>query len=145
MRGDEIPREAIRNTLRSYSELHRKFDLFLSGQTESGLLIIARSGIGKSFYVKEHANHDITHIMEGNLRPLKTYMELYEHRHKLLVIDDGETLWSEKPGRHIMRQTYGDQLSENTVVDEHGEAAGRAWHPDQLRDQQPSLHHLQHV
>jgi len=104
MRGDEIPREAIRNTLRTYAELHKKFDLFLTGQMESSLLIIARSGIGKSFYVKEHANHDITHIMEGNLRPLKTYMELYEHRHKLLVIDDGETLWAEKPGRHIMRQ-----------------------------------------
>ena len=104
MRGDEIPREAIRNTLRTYAELHTKFDLFLSGQMESSPLIIARWGIGKSFYVKEHADREITHIMEGNLRPLKTYMELYEHRNKLFVVDDGETLWADKPGRTIMRQ-----------------------------------------
>ena len=104
MRGEDIPQEAIRNTLRTYAELHRKFDFFLSGKTESGLLIIARWGIGKSFYIKSKANGKITHFMEGNLRPLKTYMELYEHRNKLVVLDDGETLWAEKPGRHIIRE-----------------------------------------
>ena len=104
MRGDEIPRQAARNTLRTYAELHRKFDVFLSGQSESSMLFVSRWGIGKSFYVKNHANRDITHIMEGNLRPLKTYMELYAHRNKLLVLDDAETLWADKPGRVIMRE-----------------------------------------
>ncbi len=104
MRGDEIPLAATRNTLRTYADLHRKFDIFLGGYAESNMLFIARWGIGKSFYIKEHANREITHIMEGNLRPLKTYMELYVHRNKLLVLDDGETLWADKPGRIIMRE-----------------------------------------
>ena len=104
MRGEEIPRAASRNTLRTYADLHTKFDVFLSGKMESNMLFVARWGIGKSFYMKEKANRQITHIMEGNLRPLKTYMELYEHRNKLLVLDDAETLWADKSGRIIIRE-----------------------------------------
>ncbi len=104
MRGEEVPLATTRNTLRTYADLHRKFDIFLGGFAESNMLFIARWGIGKSFYIKQHANRKITHIMEGNLRPLKTYMELYLHRNKLLVLDDAETLWADKAGRIIMRE-----------------------------------------
>ena len=41
----------MRNTLRTYGELHDKFDMFLSGQMESNMLFVARWGIGKSFYI----------------------------------------------------------------------------------------------
>jgi len=104
MRGDDVPVEAARNTLRTYEELHGKFDAFLQGRTESNMLFVARWGVGKSWYVKSKADRRITHLMEGNLRPLKTYMQLYEHRNKLVVLDDGETLWQDKPGRIIMRE-----------------------------------------
>lgn len=104
MRGDDIPIEAARNTIRTYCELHEKFDLFLTGHTESNMLIVARWGIGKSYYIKSKSDRRITHLMEGNLRPLKTYMELYENQHKLIVLDDAETLWADKAGRIILRE-----------------------------------------
>ena len=104
MRGAEIPDEARRNTIRTYEELHRKFDLFLNGQTGSSLLIIARSGVGKSHYLKQNADWRITHYMEGNAKPLDSYIELYQHRHKLIVLDDAESLWGSKNGRIVLRE-----------------------------------------
>lgn len=110
MRGDEVPYEARRNTIRTYEELHQKFDMFLTGQIGSSLLIVAQWGIGKSFYLKQHADREITAIMEGNLRTLKTYMELYKHRNKLIILDDAETLWNDKPGRIIIRELTDTSL-----------------------------------
>lgn len=104
MRGAEIPEEARRNTIRTYEELHQKFDLFLHGQTASSLLIIARSGVGKSHYLKQNANWRITHYMEGNAKPLDSYIDLYQHRHKLIILDDAESLWALKNGRIVMRE-----------------------------------------
>ena len=104
MRGANIPDEALRNTIRTYEELHRKFDLFLSGHTGSSLLIIARSGVGKSHYLKQNANWQITHYMEGNAKPLDSYIELYQHRHKLIILDDAESLWGSKNGRIVLRE-----------------------------------------
>lgn len=104
MRGADIPKEARRNTIRNYEELHQKFDLFLSGQTGSSLLIIARSGVGKSHYLKLNADWRITHYMEGNAKPLSSYIELYQHRHKLIVLDDAEALWASKNGRIVLRE-----------------------------------------
>ena len=104
MRGADIPDEALRNTIRTYEELHRKFDLFLNGQTGSSLLIIARSGVGKSFYLKQNADWRITALLEGNVKALKTYIKLYQHRHKLIVLDDAENLWESKNGRVVLRE-----------------------------------------
>lgn len=104
MRGHDIPQAAKNNTIRTYADLHRKFDLFLSGQITSNLLIIARSGVGKSSYLKKNADWRITALLEGNVKALKTYIKLYQNRHKLIVLDDAENLWESKNGRVVMRE-----------------------------------------
>ncbi|QGQ22378.1 hypothetical protein F1728_06680 [Gimesia benthica] len=104
MRGHDIPQAAKNNTIRAYADLHRKFDLFLNGQITSNLLIIARSGVGKSFYLKQNADWRITALLEGNVKALKTYIKLYQHRHKLIVLDDAENLWESKNGRVVLRE-----------------------------------------
>ncbi len=104
MRGEEVPSEILRNTIRTYGDLHKKFDNLLDGKTNSSILVLARPGVGKSHYLKLNANPEVTLFLEGNLRPYMTYVELHENPHKLIILDDAETLWQEKPGRILVRQ-----------------------------------------
>ena len=102
-RSPLIPPDAV--ILRSYAELASEADAFF-GDHYDELLIVGSSGIGKTEmfkkWYKEHPER--CQYLEGNTKPLATYMECYRHIHKLLVLDDAEGLWGSDNGKHLMRQ-----------------------------------------
>ena len=102
-RSPQIPRGAV--ILRTYAELAAEADAFF-GDFYDELLIIGEPGIGKSetFRQRIRKNADRCHYIEGNTKPLATYMECWRYLHRLLVFDDAEGLWHSDNGKHLMRQ-----------------------------------------
>jgi hypothetical protein len=102
-RNSQIPRDAV--ILRTYAELAAEADAFF-GDHYDELLVVGSPGIGKSetFRQRMRQNTDRCHYIEGNTKPLATYMECWRHLHKLVVFDDAEGLWRSDNGKHLMRQ-----------------------------------------
>lgn len=102
-RSPEIPRDAV--ILRSYDELAAEADAFF-GDHYDELLVVGSAGLGKSETFKKHVHRrpERCHYIEGNTKPLATYMECWRQIHKLLVFDDAEGLWGSENGKHLMRQ-----------------------------------------
>ncbi len=91
--------------LRSYRELVMEAEAYFEDHYDE-LLVIGPPGIGKSETFRQLALQHLErcHYLEGNTKPLATYMECYRHRHKLLVFDDAEGLWASENGKHLLRQ-----------------------------------------
>lgn len=110
MRSPQIPHGAV--ILRSYAELAAEADAFY-GDYYDEVLIIGPPGIGKSETFRQRARKhpERCYYLEGNTKPLATYMECWRHMHKLLVFDDAEGLWASENGRHLMRQLTQHSVS----------------------------------
>ena len=102
-RSPQIPRDAV--IIRTYAELAAEADAFF-GDHYDELLIVGPPGIGKSETFKQriHKNAERCHYIEGNTKPLATYMECWRQLHKLLVFDDAEGLWRSENGKCLMCQ-----------------------------------------
>ena len=109
-RSPQIPPGAV--ILRTYAELAAEADAFF-GDFYDELLIIGPAGIGKSQHFRQRAakQPERCHYIEGNTKPLATYMECWRQLHKLLVFDDSEGLWASENGRHLMRQLTQHDLN----------------------------------
>jgi hypothetical protein len=102
-RSPLIPPGAV--ILHSYEELAAEVKAFFGGHYDE-LIIVGPPGIGKSEAFRKWCleHPDRAHYLEGNTKPLATYIECYMHRHKLLVLDDAEGLLASENGRHLTRQ-----------------------------------------
>lgn len=102
-RPKAIPPEAV--TLRTYAELAAQADAFFADHYH-GLIVIGPSGIGKSEMFRQRVDErpEQRHYIEGHTTPLATYIECYENRHKLLTMDDAESLWLVDSGKQLLRQ-----------------------------------------
>ena len=109
-RSPQIPRDAV--ILRTYAELAAEADAFF-GDYYDELLVVGSAGIGKSEMFKQRIRRhpDRCHYIEGNTKPLATYMECWRHLHKLIVFDDAEGLWRSDNGKHLMRQLTQHSIS----------------------------------
>ena len=110
MRSPEVPPGAV--AIRTYYELNQEAEAFF-GDHYSELVIIGRPGIGKSEAFRTHCmeHPDQCHYLEGKITPLACFMEAYEHRHKLIVLDDAEGLWQQgDDGKRLLRQLTETRL-----------------------------------
>jgi hypothetical protein len=99
----QIPPDAV--ILRSYAELTAEADAFFADYYDE-LLVVGLPGIGKSeiFKAGMHKHPERSHYLEGNTKPLATYIEAWRHRHKLFILDDAEGLYASENGKHLIRQ-----------------------------------------
>jgi hypothetical protein len=109
-RSPQIPHDAV--ILRTYAELAAEADAFF-GDYYDELLVVGPPGIGKSetFKRRIRSHPERCHYIEGNTKPLATYMECWRQLHKLLVFDDAEGLWSTDNGKHLLRQLTQHAIS----------------------------------
>ena len=109
-RSPLIPHGAV--VLRTYAELEAEADAFFHDFYDE-LLIVGPPGIGKSETFKQRIGKhpERCHYIEGNTKPLATYMECWRQLHKLLVFDDAEGLWGSDNGKHLLRQLTQHSLS----------------------------------
>lgn len=112
-RSPKVPPGAV--IIRSYEELAAEVDAFF-GDFYDELFIVGDPGVGKSEHFRHRARHTAasSHYLEGNTKPLATYIECWQHRDKLLVLDDAEGLWASDNGKHLVRQLT--QHSDNKYV-----------------------------
>ncbi len=102
MRSPTIPPEAV--ILRTYDGLEEEGNAFIRDCYDL-MLLVGDPGMSKSrVFARLIASHPETcHLIKGWTKPLAAYMECYWHRHKLLVFDDAEILWSTDGGKILMR------------------------------------------
>ncbi len=102
-RSSLIPPGAV--ILRSYADLAAEADAFF-GDHYDELIIVGPPGLGKSetFRARCKKHPERCRYLEGNTKPLATYMEVYWHIHKFLILDDAEGLLASDNGKHLVRQ-----------------------------------------
>ena len=112
-RSPLIPPGAV--ILRSYAELEAEANAFF-GDYYDELMIVGPSGVGKSeaFRPRCKEHPEKCHYLEGNTKPLATYMECYWHIHKFLILDDAEGLLVSENGKHSRAPTSPSTRSINT-------------------------------
>jgi len=102
-RSPQIPPSAV--ILRSYEELAAEVHAFFGGHYDE-LIIVGPPGIGKSEAFRNRCKREPEkyRYLEGNTKPLATYIDCYKNRNKSLVLDDAEGLLASENGRHLIRQ-----------------------------------------
>ncbi|WP_164102226.1 hypothetical protein [Candidatus Laterigemmans baculatus] len=82
--------------------MHKLYAAFMSGYFPL-LIVVGDPGRSKSWYF-EQQDAESLQIIKGNASPFQTYRTLWEHRNKLIVLDDAEVLWANLEGRRLIRQ-----------------------------------------
>lgn len=109
MRSKTIPPDA--EVLRTYDELRDFRDAFFDERFYF-LIVVGRHGLGKSWDFEDRCQPrvdrdgteiSIAYFAKGNVTPVEAYRLAYQHRNKLLVVDDGERLWADSSGRYLLR------------------------------------------
>jgi hypothetical protein len=93
------PKTAI--TIHSYEELHRFVNAFAAGHLNL-LMLIGSAGIAKSQSVRA-AIGDVGCWVEGNATAFGMYTKLHRNRDKLVVIDDVDSLYSDRAAVRLLK------------------------------------------
>ena len=94
-----VPRSAI--SIRTYDELYRFTNAFAEGHLNL-LILIGSAGIAKSQSVRQAIGKKACWI-EGNATAFGIYTKLYRNRDKLVVIDDVDSLYSNKAAVRMLK------------------------------------------
>jgi hypothetical protein len=100
MRSATIPSEA--EIIRSFDEYRKLVAAFFAGHYNL-LIIVGRPGLSKSYMFEEQLDPSRAFLLRGHATPFKVYQDLWEHRHKLTILDDAEDIWRNKTGRVLLR------------------------------------------
>ncbi|QDV62027.1 hypothetical protein [Crateriforma conspicua] len=87
--------------LRSYSDLARFVEAFAEGHINL-LILVGQPGLAKSRTVRSLLPEETCWI-EGNATAFGIYQELYRHRDEFVVIDDVDSLYSDKHGIRLLK------------------------------------------
>src|SRR5262249_265581 len=85
-------------TVTTFDELDRWSHAFAANPIQV-LLVVGNPGLQKSTIIRQ-AVGDRARWIEGTVSAFKLYIELWQHRHKPFVIDDVDTLYTD---RHAVR------------------------------------------
>lgn len=87
-------------TIRRYDELHRFVNAFAAGHLNL-LILIGSAGIAKSQTVKQAIGEACW--LEGNATAFGMYSKLYRHQDELVVIDDVDSLYSNRAAVRLLK------------------------------------------
>ncbi len=93
------PRHAI--TLTSYAELRQFAEAFGTGKFNL-LILVGTAGIAKSQTLRQVVGEGALWI-EGNATAFGIYQAVYEHRDKPIVIDDVDTLYTDRAAVRLLK------------------------------------------
>lgn len=88
-------------TVTTYEELHRFVTAFSDGHLNL-LLLIGSAGLAKSQSVRRAVGEGACWI-EGNATPFGIYTQLYKHRGELVVIDDVDSLYTDRSAVRLLK------------------------------------------
>jgi hypothetical protein len=102
MAKKHIPAEAI--TIRTYEEVNNFAKAFAEGKYPF-LAIVGTGGLGKSQTFKKAMKAEAKphHLIKGNASAFILYQELYNHRDEMIVIDDADTLYTDKKTQPLLK------------------------------------------
>ena len=93
------PKNAI--AIRTYEQLRRFVEAFAQGHLNL-LILVGAAGLAKSRTVREAVGDEACWI-EGNATPFGMYAELWKHRDRVVVIDDVDSLYSDRSGVRLLK------------------------------------------
>jgi hypothetical protein len=97
--SNRLPAHAVRVT--TYAELEQYVRAFAAGHLNL-LMIFGPPGVGKSRCVRQALGSQVCWI-SGQATPLGIYLEAYEHRHQLLILDDVDGLCADRSGIRLLK------------------------------------------
>src|SRR5437763_1924557 len=97
----ESPRPQDACRVRSYAHLQRFVRAFAAGHLNL-LILVGRPGLAKSQSLRQAVPAD-TCWLEGNATAFGMYTALYEHRDRLVVIDDVDSLYASPAGVRLLK------------------------------------------
>ena len=93
------PTDAI--TVSTYARLEKFTRAFASGKLNL-LFVIGRAGTGKSQAMRSLVGAEVCWI-ESNASPFGIYEKLYQHQNQLVVIDDVDSLYSDRSAVRLLK------------------------------------------
>jgi hypothetical protein len=98
---DRITRPKHAIVVTSYAELEQFVSAFSAGHLNL-LILIGRAGISKSQTIRQAVGEGTCWI-ESNATAFGIYQKLYQHRDQLVVIDDVDTLYSDRAAVRLLK------------------------------------------
>src|SRR5262249_16622769 len=95
----KMPPHALR--LVTYAELNAYVRAFAAGHLHL-LLLFGSPGVGKSRCLRQALDH-LARWISGQATSLGVYLEAYEHRPPLLVVDDVDGLYADRSGIRLLK------------------------------------------
>ena len=105
-KSKSLPHFALR--VQSYHELLTYVDAFAKGHLNL-LLVFGSAGIGKSRHIREAVGNDVCWI-DGNASPFGIFMQAYEHRDQVIVLDDVDGLYRDRQGIRLLKTLCQTEL-----------------------------------
>ena len=99
MKYSDKPEQAF--TVSTYAELHKFVQAFADGHLNL-LILIGSAGLAKSQSVRKAVGEGACWI-EGNATPFGIYNELYRRRGELVVIDDVDSLYTDRSAVRLLK------------------------------------------
>ena len=99
--SDRISRPKNSVEITSYEEFETYIRAFASGHLNL-VILVGRAGVAKSQTVRKALGKDVCWI-ESNATAFGIYCELAEHKDQLVVIDDVDSLYSDKQAVRLLK------------------------------------------
>ncbi len=94
-----VPKEAV--VVATYAEFEQFVEAFAAGHLNL-LLVIGRAGVAKSQTIRRAVGNQVCWV-ESNATAFGIYRQIYEHRDRLVVIDDVDSLYSDKAAVRLLK------------------------------------------
>lgn len=94
-----VPKDAV--VVTTYAEFEQFVNAFAAGHLNL-LLVIGRAGVAKSQTVRKTVGENVCWI-ESNASAFGIYRKLHEHKNRLVVIDDVDSLYSDKSAVRLLK------------------------------------------
>jgi hypothetical protein len=136
-RPRDIPEGA--EIIHTYMEFQWYLKAFADGHLTL-LIVVGRPGLSKSASIKNALADSPVCLIQGHVRPIQAYIELFRHRNQLVVLDDAQGL-EDPAGRNLLTSLAQTDRVKNLEWLSSSRILSDLKVPDPVLDGQPSLHH----